>query len=206
MSDAGHPLEADAHFPADGSSAGGARRFVRATLEAWDLAELDEVASLLVSELVSNVVLHAETDLDLLLRRSEGRVRVEVHDRNPRLPERKFYSPTAATGRGLVFIAELAQAWGAEPTPGGKSVWFELDETPPASPAGSQDTEFRLEDWDDDYDWGDLEPAAAPDEQRPPTGATSALRRTSPRSLGRCAARLRSLWSPVAPPRPAGLP
>ena len=127
---------ADAHFPAEGSSAGAARRFVAATLRGWGLEDLEEVSRLLVSELVSNVVLHAETDLEVRLRRSDGRVRVEVHDRNPRLPERKHYSPTSATGRGLVFVSELAQAWGVTPTPGGKAVWFELDEQPTAADVG----------------------------------------------------------------------
>lgn len=116
-----------AHFPPDGTSAGAARRFVAATLGEWGLDELEEIACLLVSELVSNVVLHAETDLDVRLDRYDSRVRVEVHDRNPTMPQRKFYSPTSATGRGMVFIAELSKAWGAEPTPGGKVVWFELD-------------------------------------------------------------------------------
>ena len=139
MSRSSAGVEADAHFPADGSSAGAARRFVGATLHGWGLEDLDEVCRLLVSELVSNVVLHAETDLDVRLRRSDGRVRVEVHDRNPRLPERQRSSPTAATGRGLVFVAELAQAWGVTPTPKGKAVWFELDErpVPVAPPTGS---------------------------------------------------------------------
>lgn len=120
---------AAAHFSPDVSSAGGARRFVAAALEGWGLGRLEEVACLLVSELVSNVVLHAGTELDVRLRRFDTRVRVEVHDGSPQLPERKYYSPTSTTGRGLVFIAELAQSWGWEATGDGKVVWFELDES-----------------------------------------------------------------------------
>lgn len=154
-----------AHFPPDGSSASAARRFVAATLGEWGLDELEETACLLVSELVSNVVLHAETDLDVRLDRYDSRVRVEVHDRNPTLPQRKFYSPTSATGRGMVFIAELSKAWGAEPTAEGKVVWFELDETPPpAAAVQAPGAEFRLEDWEDWDDWGDLEPPSGPDD------------------------------------------
>jgi anti-sigma regulatory factor (Ser/Thr protein kinase) len=145
---------AAAHFPAEGLSASAARRFVASTLAGWGLDGLEETACLLVSELVSNVVLHADTDLDVHLRRSDGRVRIEVHDRNHQLPQRKFYSPTSTTGRGMVFIAELSQAWGAEPTAGGKVVWFELDEDAPAAPPVlAPGAEFRLEDWED---WDDL--------------------------------------------------
>ena len=149
------------HFPNDASSAGEARRFVTSTLEGWGLGELAEVASLLVSELVSNALLHAGTELDVNLRRSDGRVRVEVHDRSPRLPERKYYSTTSVTGRGLVFVSELSQAWGFEPTDTGKSVWFELDEAAaPAIPAMAMDTDLLLESWDD---WDGLEPGEPPD-------------------------------------------
>lgn len=148
------PTTAVAHFPSEGLSASAARRFVASTLDDWGLERLEETACLLVSELVSNVVLHADTDLDVHLRRSDGRVRIEVHDRNPQLPQRKFYSPTSTTGRGMVFIAELSQGWGAEPTAGGKMVWFELDEHAPAAPPVlAPGAEFRLEDWEDWEDW-----------------------------------------------------
>ncbi len=117
-----------AHFGAEGSSAGAARRFVSTTLAAWGVEALEDAATLLASELVANVVLHAGTDLDVVVRRPKGRVRIEVHDRDHRLPIRKHYSVTATTGRGLGLLEDLARTWGAEPTPGGKVVWFELDE------------------------------------------------------------------------------
>ncbi len=166
------PTSSGAHFANDASSAGGARRFVTATLEGWGLDELTEVASLLVSELVSNALLHAGTDLDVHLRRSDGMVRVEVHDRSPRLPERKYYSTMSVTGRGLVFVSELAQSWGFEPNDQGKLVWFELDEaSAPEAPAMASATDFVLDDWDD---WDDLGPAPAPDGSRAGTGAAAA--------------------------------
>ncbi len=118
-----------AHFQAHGSSAGAARRFVSATLAAWGIEALEDAATLLASELVANVVLHAGTDLDVVLRRPTGRVRIEVHDRDHRLPTRKHYSVTATTGRGLGLLEDLARTWGAELTSRGKVVWFELDET-----------------------------------------------------------------------------
>lgn len=165
----GLKASAVAHFPGEGLSASAARRFVAGTLEEWGLHGLKETACLLVSELVSNVVLHTETDLDVRLCRPGGRLRVEVHDGDPNLPQRKFYSPTSATGRGLVFIAQLSQTWGADHVPGGKVVWFELDEeAAPVPVVHSPGAEFRLEHWED---WEDLTQTVSADDPRPePSG------------------------------------
>ena len=176
----GSAAEAVAHFPFDDSSAGEARRFVASTLKGWGLDRLEDVACLLVSELVSNVVLHAATDLDLHVLRCDERVRVEVHDRDARLPERKYYSPTATTGRGLVFLAELAQDWGADARPGGKSVWFELDETQPDAEPHAIGLEFDLDDWED---WDDLPDAGGSDAAAKGTVPSSQEAATSAVSL-----------------------
>jgi anti-sigma regulatory factor (Ser/Thr protein kinase) len=107
-------------------SAGVARRFVSETLAGWGHAEATEVATLLVSELVTNALLHARTDLVLNVRRLAGSVRIEVRDGLSRLPARKRYSSDSGTGRGLFLVEELAAAWGAEHLPGGKRVWCEI--------------------------------------------------------------------------------
>ena len=106
------PEDVSVSLPGDGASARDARRFVSDTLQAWGRTDLDDAATLLVSELVANVVLHAGTDFRLRLRRTASGVRVEVHDRSPRLPERKHYSATSSTGRGLMLVEELSRAWG----------------------------------------------------------------------------------------------
>ncbi|MBX3284450.1 MAG: ATP-binding protein [Actinobacteria bacterium] len=87
-----------------------------------------EVAALLVSELVSNVVLHARTPCDLSVVRRDGSVRVAVRDGSERMPRAVAPAePTAMSGRGMLIVAELADAHGVEAHPGGgKSVWFEL--------------------------------------------------------------------------------
>ena len=173
------PAHAAAHFPNDASSSSGARRFVTATLDRWGLDDLDEVASLLVSELVSNALLHAGSELDVHLHRSPGRVRIEVHDCSPRLPERKFYSTTSVTGRGLVFVSELAASWGFEPTADGKAVWFELDQAAaPAAPAFAAG-DLLLDDWGD---WGDDEPVVGGVPSRPANEPTSGGPGTSVRA------------------------
>lgn len=86
------------------------------------------MATLLVSELVANAVLHAHTTIAVRVSRDvpSGRVKVAVHDGTPRSPARKHYSPTSTTGRGLLLVERLASDWGVTPSAAGKSVWFEL--------------------------------------------------------------------------------
>jgi hypothetical protein len=73
-------------------------------------------------------VLHARTDIELLVRLRPRGVRIEVHDGSPAAPVVRRYDDDAMTGRGLALVDELARRWGVERTPGGKAVWFELDE------------------------------------------------------------------------------
>lgn len=140
-----------AHFGADWESAGAARRFVSSTLTDWGCEELEYVTTLLASELVANVLLHARTELDVVVSHDEASIRVEVHDGDHRLPTRKQYSVTATTGRGLALVEDLSRDWRAEVTPGGKVVWFELDLSG-ASVGGSLMGEIDLDDWPDEMD------------------------------------------------------
>jgi anti-sigma regulatory factor (Ser/Thr protein kinase) len=81
---------------------------------------------LCVSEVVTNAVLHAGTDVHFSVSFNGDRVRVEVGDGSPVTPVRKHYDLVAPTGRGILLIEELADGWGVEPTDTGKVVWFEL--------------------------------------------------------------------------------
>jgi anti-sigma regulatory factor (Ser/Thr protein kinase) len=142
--------EVRAGFPADPASAGQARRFVDVALRGWKCGHLVDVASLLVSELVANAILHAGTTIQVVARVTGDRVRIEVHDDNPRLPVRKHYSSLSATGRGLLLVERLAAAWGSEGTATGKVVWFELEQDPSA---GAEDVGFAaFEDLEFDLD------------------------------------------------------
>jgi anti-sigma regulatory factor (Ser/Thr protein kinase) len=83
---------------------------------------------LLVSELVTNAVRHAEgAAVRLIVSMTGGVLRVEVHD-----PGRGFKvkpppnDPLRASGWGLVLVAELADRWGVEGAPRTR-VWFEMD-------------------------------------------------------------------------------
>jgi anti-sigma regulatory factor (Ser/Thr protein kinase) len=108
-------------------SASAARQFVDETLAGWGCDGFLDASRLLVSELVTNGVLHARTDLELVLRLTRTGVRVEVHDSSPAAPVVRHYEDEAMTGRGLSLVDELATRWGVERAGGGKAVWFELD-------------------------------------------------------------------------------
>jgi anti-sigma regulatory factor (Ser/Thr protein kinase) len=124
----------EAQFPAELESVVASRRMVGAALRSWELD--DSVASdatLTVSELVTNSVLHAGTPFSLTVRRLGDGVRIEVRDDNGHLPVVGVSNPEdllanrSMTGRGLALVAASADRWGADPiSEGGKVVWAEL--------------------------------------------------------------------------------
>jgi len=117
-------------FPSTPASAGEARRFVESALAAVDLDHLAFAATMLVSELVANAVLHTGTPIEVVISPEPDGVRIEVHDGSPLLPIRKHYSTMSGTGRGLLLVERMAAEWGSErKNDGGKMVWFELDTT-----------------------------------------------------------------------------
>jgi len=101
-----------------------------------------EVVQLLVSELVSNAVRHADLSADeqitLRVGIAAGFVRVEVHDpgRGFALQKRTSASPQGS-GWGLFLVERLADQWGVH-TDGGTTVWFEIDRTQFTSRNGGQ--------------------------------------------------------------------
>jgi anti-sigma regulatory factor (Ser/Thr protein kinase) len=113
-------------LPAHPSSPGAARRHVRARFHTLGLAELSESAELLVSELVTNALLHAHSGVRIEVLHDDVRVRVAVHDRSSTRVARRRLSPQATTGRGLMLVEALAADWGAETTEWGKVTWFDL--------------------------------------------------------------------------------
>lgn len=116
-------------FPAAPASAAQARRFVESVLEG-ELEHFAYAATMLVSELVANAVLHTGTTIEVVVLCPErDRVRVEVHDGSAQLPVRKHYSTLSGTGRGLLLVERMASAWGSRRKDDGKVVWFELDGT-----------------------------------------------------------------------------
>ena len=109
-----------------------ARRLVTTTLEEWGLPHLVEYAALLVSEVVTNAVLHARSDVEVEIRCVDEVVRVSVLDGATRPPERRRHGLHAGTGRGLGMVEALSLRWGSEAAdlPFRKAVWFELPVDP----------------------------------------------------------------------------
>jgi anti-sigma regulatory factor (Ser/Thr protein kinase) len=112
-------------LPAGPDSPGQARRFVQRQLSDWGLGGLVDDISLVTTELVTNAVLHAHSELEVVLKVGD-RVRLEVHDRSARLPAMRTSSTLTATGRGLRLVELVAGSWGADPTGAGKVVWCEF--------------------------------------------------------------------------------
>ncbi|MGW3262868.1 SpoIIE family protein phosphatase [Streptomyces sp. NPDC001056] len=109
-----------------------ARRFVRDLLHDWAAPDQVDSAELLVSEMLTNVLVHTDTDALLLAEVIEEsgrrRLRIEVFDTGDDLPHKRRPGELASSGRGLLLIGILADTWGVDPRGEGKSIWFELYE------------------------------------------------------------------------------
>lgn len=114
-------------LPPDASSAGLARRFVRDTCERWGVEESVDELLLVVSELVTNALVHAGTGCSLRLTWRGDAVRVDVTDEGGGDPDPQLAATDDEHGRGLFLISAMSSAWGVEPADGGgKSIWAEL--------------------------------------------------------------------------------
>ena len=89
--------------------------------------DVADVAQLLVSELVTNAVLHAGTTVHLRVEADGSALRIEVTDGAATKPSRRHYSAEAATGRGLGLVEALAAEWGTRSEAGGKTVWCTVE-------------------------------------------------------------------------------
>ncbi|QKW21836.1 SpoIIE family protein phosphatase [Kitasatospora sp. NA04385] len=117
-------------------SAAAARGFVRDALLGWGVPEVVDDAVVLVSELVTNAVVHAGTAAEVACLREEDTVRIEVSDRHPErgLPSfanvtmnsERYADPDGEGGRGLLMCSALSSSWGVEYAAGRKTVWFRL--------------------------------------------------------------------------------
>jgi DNA-binding NarL/FixJ family response regulator len=103
-----------------------ARRFIRRALERWRGKSEIDLVELLVSELVTNSMVHARSDVEVSVTMSSDLARVTVFDSSLEPPVRKVVGPDSASGRGLLMLDALSSAWGFDLTPRGKSVWFEI--------------------------------------------------------------------------------
>jgi anti-sigma regulatory factor (Ser/Thr protein kinase) len=128
----------------DPAEVGRARRWARSRLLGSGIEDdepLAETLILLISELVTNAVVH--TGCPAVLRMlfgagtaEAGTVRVEVVDICARPPQPRLAEGEDTNGRGLALVDGLADRWGWQPEGAGKSIWCEVDRGVPTVEAG----------------------------------------------------------------------
>lgn len=147
MTDETTPEQGDSEGHTNGAEAGTATRLVsrwprsprcvrmarnelRRELGVWGLGELADTAEVVLCELLTNAVRHAQAPRDRLVETrceptSDGGVRIEVHDANESWPVLQEPSADAEGGRGLAMVDALTGArWGVSAREGvGKRVW-----------------------------------------------------------------------------------
>lgn len=125
----GNPTEAEVPLPSRPESAATARRLAQVVvLRHWGLTpKMTEDAVLLVSELVGNAVRHTGARVfGLRMRRRRGWIRIEVRDPSRGLPCLMPVQEMDISGRGLFLVDKLADRWGVDLLPRGKTTWFEM--------------------------------------------------------------------------------
>jgi anti-sigma regulatory factor (Ser/Thr protein kinase) len=124
--------------PGDPEAPALARHLIRAAVAAWGAGEQADEIELAADELMTNALVHTDGDGVVSLRlTAEGRIRIEMEDSSSALPRRREAGDWAVSGRGLMLVERLSDAWGVEPRGGGKSVWceFAVADTAPARAA-----------------------------------------------------------------------
>jgi hypothetical protein len=129
-------------LPGSSGSIGLGRDFTRQVLDdrewsagagppAWTVAA---DAVLIVSELLTNAVLHVGGPIELELDSTDTALRIAVTDSDPTPPTpRPEHQPGLPGGHGLYMIEQLSDRWGVVVRDDGKTVWAELDATQPAA-------------------------------------------------------------------------
>ena len=103
-----------------------ARRQVSDVLRRWSFHDLLNDVAVAVTELVTNAVLHAGSDVSVGIARAPGRVRIVIGDASEIRPERRMTDPLALSGRGMRMVDDMADAWGCDVVEGGKLIWVDL--------------------------------------------------------------------------------
>ncbi|MET8329625.1 SpoIIE family protein phosphatase [Streptomyces sp. NPDC005181] len=105
------------------------RHMIRAAVRAWGAKEQADEVELAADELITNALIHTDGGAIVTIRVLTGperRLRVDVEDRSSALPRRRDAGGTGVSGRGLMLVDRLADAWGVESRGTGKCVWCEF--------------------------------------------------------------------------------
>ncbi|WIM95972.1 ATP-binding protein [Actinoplanes oblitus] len=123
-----------ATLPPDTDAPSAARNLVSDACLAWGLTTLLHPSRLVMSELVTNAVEHAGTEIRVVVTRRGAGLHLSVGDGDPRMPRMlrparpRKGMPLDERGRGLRTVSETAELWGAVPTENGKVVWATVRE------------------------------------------------------------------------------
>ncbi|GAA2518182.1 hypothetical protein GCM10010423_07600 [Streptomyces levis] len=148
-----------------------ARRFSARTLRSWGVVAEADAVLLVVSELVTNALVHTQGAVRLDLTLAADRLRVTVGDSSPRAPAKPVVVDWESTGgRGLFLVEAMSAAWGSVPVGGGKQVWSEIvvsrpeeeaepgtdsgPEAPEPEPPGPERTRDRFRERTGGWGWG----------------------------------------------------
>ncbi|MEU2395458.1 SpoIIE family protein phosphatase [Streptomyces sp. NPDC007369] len=115
--------------PGDPEALVAARHMIGAAVRAWGAGERADEIELIADELIVNALMHTDGPAIVTLRvltAPERRLRVEVEDRSSALPRRREAGDSGVSGRGLMLVDRLADAWGVESRGSGKCVWCEF--------------------------------------------------------------------------------
>ncbi|MFF7356613.1 SpoIIE family protein phosphatase [Streptomyces filipinensis] len=115
--------------PGDPEALTQARHLIRAAVRSWGYREHADEIELVADELITNALMHTEGSAIVTLRAlgdGDRRLRIEVEDSSSALPRRREAGEDGVSGRGLLLVDMLADAWGVEARGGGKAVWCEF--------------------------------------------------------------------------------
>lgn len=113
-------------FPSDAESVGRARAFVTGLLESSGHLGVVDVVTLLVSEIATNAVRHANSSFALTTSFRGATIRIEVADGTGARPFVRDPDELELGGRGMLLVEMLSERWGVEERSEGKVVWFEI--------------------------------------------------------------------------------
>ncbi|WHM40688.1 PAS domain S-box protein [Streptomyces sp. BPTC-684] len=118
---------ATADLPAAPWTVAEARALLTKVLTTWECLQRCDDARLLLSEVLTNAIQHAQGPLGLHLRRTATELTVEVCDQSPQLPQPRLAADDDESGRGLILVDTLADNWGVRTNDKGKTTWFTLE-------------------------------------------------------------------------------
>ncbi|WP_276093214.1 SpoIIE family protein phosphatase [Streptomyces silvisoli] len=111
-------------IPADPAAVADARAWTARRLASWGLHEAAFTTELVVSELVTNAIRHAQPPIELRLIRDETLI-CEVSDSSNTAPHMRRARSFDEGGRGLLLVSQLTQRWGTRHARDGKTIWCE---------------------------------------------------------------------------------